>query len=71
MTPLKSLSFIFFVLMAFIPAIGQKGYLRGTVVDSKTFKPLPFASVYINNTTIGSFKRDTKSGSGFENTVLL
>ena len=50
---LKSILFISFFLLVF-PAVGQQGFLRGTVVDSKTFKPLPFASVYINNTTIGS-----------------
>ena len=50
---LKSILFISFFLLVF-PAVGQQGFLRGTVVDSRTFKPLTFASVYINNTTIGS-----------------
>ena len=50
---LKSILFISFFLLVF-PSVGQQGFLRGTVVDSKTFKPLTFASVYINNTTIGS-----------------
>lgn len=35
-------------------AIAQYGTLQGRIIDSKTLRPLPFASVYINNTTIGT-----------------
>lgn len=32
----------------------QTGKLSGRVIDSSTQKPLPFANVYLNNTTIGT-----------------
>ena len=40
--------FIIFVSFA------QTGVIRGVVLDGKTSKPLPYASVYINQTTIGT-----------------
>jgi len=47
--------FVFFViLMAFYTASGQTGSISGTVVDAVTGEPLPFANVFISNTTRGT-----------------
>src|SRR6478609_3666627 len=35
-------------------SLAQTGMLSGRVIDSKTTEPLPFANVFINNTTIGA-----------------
>ena len=58
-------AFIFgkpFWLLCFLVFFGQSGYaqsggnitLSGRVTDDKTGKPLPFANVFINNSTIGT-----------------
>ncbi|MBK8292426.1 MAG: carboxypeptidase-like regulatory domain-containing protein [Flammeovirgaceae bacterium] len=33
---------------------GQTGQVSGRILDSQTLEPLPFANVFINNTTIGT-----------------
>ena len=47
--------FIFVVLLASVCTglYGQTGKISGRVIDAKTLEPLPFANVYVNNTTIG------------------
>lgn len=44
------------ILLQFIAfaCIGQTGVIKGIVLDGKSLKPLPYASVYINQTTIGT-----------------
>jgi hypothetical protein len=44
-------SCLFFVGLA----VGQTSGLRGKVIDEETKEPLPFSSVYINQTTIGTY----------------
>src|SRR5690349_4444555 len=50
--PTSIWSVVILVVTTFI-AHAQTGELTGIVVDAKTAKPLPFASVYVNRTTIG------------------
>src|SRR6185369_14591599 len=45
-----AISVIFTMLTFSISAQG----IQGSVVDVKTIEPLPFANVYLNNTTIGT-----------------
>lgn len=47
------------ILLAFLPVVvfGQ-GTINGRVIDSKTFKALPYATVYLNQTTIGTSTND-------------
>src|SRR5260221_11130248 len=35
--------------------LAQRGTIKGRIIDSKTLESLPYSSVYINNTTIGTF----------------
>jgi len=46
-----SLYFLFFVAA---DALCQSGQLSGRILDSQTQEPLPFAHIFINNTTIGT-----------------
>ncbi len=47
-----------FILLAVCLSIqvsySQTGIVKGRVIDARSFKPLPFATVYMNQTTIGS-----------------
>lgn len=43
----------FFLAIIMLTAFSQTGQISGKVLDSKTQEPLPFANVFINNTTIG------------------
>ncbi|MES2221459.1 MAG: carboxypeptidase-like regulatory domain-containing protein [Acidobacteriota bacterium] len=46
---------LFLVLISIsITLSAQTGVIKGRVIDSKTLEPLPFANVFINNTTIGT-----------------
>ena len=45
--------FSLFLSMVILTAFSQTGQINGKVLDSKTQEPLPFANVFINNTTIG------------------
>ncbi|HEY5826398.1 MAG TPA: carboxypeptidase-like regulatory domain-containing protein [Cyclobacteriaceae bacterium] len=47
---------ILFLVLVFINTtlIAQTGVIKGRVIDSKTLEPLPFANVFVNNTTIGT-----------------
>jgi hypothetical protein len=47
---LLAVLFDFFLSTAF----SQTGVVRGTLLDSRTLEPLPFANIYINNTSIGT-----------------
>jgi hypothetical protein len=44
---------LLFLTLSF-PALSQTAILKGTVKDSRTGEPLPFANVYINRTTLGT-----------------
>ena len=50
---------IFFLCFLF-PLLGyaQSGVIRGTVLDGRSNQPLPYASVYVNYTTIGTYTDD-------------
>ena len=47
-----ALAIVFF--LAVLHSGAQTGTIEGRVVDAKTLLPLPFANVFINNTTIGT-----------------
>ena len=40
--------------LATFQSLAQSGSIKGRVLDSKTLEPLPFANVFLNNTTIGT-----------------
>jgi hypothetical protein len=42
------------IYSAFATSLAQTGTLAGRVIDAATLEPLPFANVFINNTTIGT-----------------
>ena len=82
---MKKYSLLLFILILSIPIFAQKGTVKGKIVDAKTNKPLEFASVLIQGTTIGSttdldgnyiftgiepgFKRLVVSLIGYQSTV--
>lgn len=45
---------ILFLAFVFIAAFAQAQTIQGKVVDAKTNEPLPFANVFINNSTVGT-----------------
>ena len=49
------LKYFFLVVISFLLSwnLSAQSFISGKVRDSKTLEPLPFANVYINNTTIG------------------
>lgn len=49
----RCLFIIYAVCLSFFSA-GQTGSLSGRVFDARTIEPLPFANVFINNTTLGA-----------------
>lgn len=49
---------IFLLLLASIASYAQTGIVKGRIIDAKTFQPLPFATVYLNQTTYGSRTND-------------
>ena len=52
-------SVFFFFCFSFVQTIfSQQFYIRGRVTDNETQRPLKGASVYINNTTIGTVSND-------------
>lgn len=52
-------SLFFFFCFSFVQTIfSQQSYIRGRVTDSESQQPLKGASVYINNTTIGTVTND-------------
>src|SRR5258708_73128 len=54
--------FLFFFLGTALPCMSQSGYtLKGVVNDSRTKEPVPFASVFLSSTMIGS--QTTETGS--------
>jgi len=42
-----------FLLFVCANAFAQQGIVQGRIIEAKSFKPLPFATVYLNQTTIG------------------
>lgn len=56
---LRKIPGIFVLLLLTITAAkAQTGSITGTVLDDQTQQPLPYASVYINFTTIGTYSDD-------------
>lgn len=53
MNGLKEIVFIIFLLLTQI-SFGQNGKVSGRVVDKKTEKPIAFANVFINNSSVGT-----------------
>jgi hypothetical protein len=51
---ITSLALCLFAIVSF----AQTGQVKGRVIDAKTFKPLQFATVYLNQTTIGTITDD-------------
>nr|WP_283773943.1 carboxypeptidase-like regulatory domain-containing protein [Aquiflexum sp. TKW24L] len=43
-----------FVIFLWVPLSGNSQVIIGNITDEKTGEPMPFANVFINNTTIGS-----------------
>jgi hypothetical protein len=53
--PRYKISFTCFIfLIVFLSITGKSQVINGKVTDEKTGEPMPFANVFINNTTIGS-----------------
>ena len=50
----KQFSFIFLLLFLPLLALGQSATLTGQVKDADTGEPLPFCSVFVNNTTVAT-----------------
>ncbi len=50
----KLVTTVFVLICASSLTLAQTGSIKGRVIDAKTFKPLPFATVYMNQTTIGT-----------------
>lgn len=55
---MKLLVYVF--ALVFLPThlLAQTGKLTGRVLDAATQKPLPFANVYVNNSTLGAVTND-------------
>jgi hypothetical protein len=54
---IKSFTFGFLTCLFLLPniyAIAQVGSIRGRIIDSKNLEPIPFANVFIDNTTMGT-----------------
>ncbi|MBA4055985.1 MAG: hypothetical protein C0490_14820, partial [Marivirga sp.] len=49
---------IFVLLLTTFTALAQTGSITGIVLDGQTQQPLPYASVYINFTTIGTYSNE-------------
>lgn len=49
----KCIYFLLILLCTSTSLIGQNGIVSGVVLDSHTGDPLPFANVFLNNTTLG------------------
>src|SRR6478736_1348316 len=46
---------LFLILISISTTLSaQTGVIQGRIIDSKTLEPLPFANVFVNNTTIGT-----------------
>jgi len=50
----KQFSFIFLLLCLPLLTLGQSATLTGQVKDAETGEPLPFCSVFVNNTTVAT-----------------
>lgn len=49
----KSIFLLLFLLRISASIMAQQGIVSGVVLDAKTGEPLPFANVFLNNTTLG------------------
>ena len=56
--PWRSAGIVFFMLFTSLLVEAQSGIIKGKVSDAQTAQPLPFASVYVNYTTIGTYAND-------------
>lgn len=50
---MRKLAFLCFILAHCTLLKAQTGQVSGKILDAKTLEPLPFANIFINNTTIG------------------
>jgi hypothetical protein len=51
---MKTPIFLLLLIVIATTAIAQNGIIKGRVIEARTFKPLAFATVYLNQTTIGT-----------------
>src|ERR1041385_5880006 len=51
------ISFIFLCVLA-CSSLCAQSIIQGRIIEAKSFKPLPFATVYLNQTTIGTVTDD-------------
>ncbi len=65
---IRSIYFLFFLLLFSVPLLGQVTKIMGKVVDADTQEPIPFANIFFKGTTIGvtsdfdgNFSIETKS----------
>jgi len=51
---MKAPLFLLLLIAAVTTSLAQNGIIKGRVIEARTFKPLAFATVYLNQTTIGT-----------------
>jgi TonB-dependent SusC/RagA subfamily outer membrane receptor len=55
---MKHISLVAAFLCSALITLAQPGTVKGRIIDARTYKPLPFATVYMNQTTLGTVTDD-------------